>query len=438
MLALIIVFGGIVEMRSAFLTRRMSDLTVFMRAGWAVRSGENIYQVSDERNGWYYVYPPFFAILMAPLAESPPGHDRSWMVPYPLAVAFWYLFNIALLVWSVNKLAGALEQISPDQELRAQPAFCRRWWALRVLPIYACIIPIGSTLSHGQTNLVILAMLAGMFAAIAQKKPLQAGLWMAGPICMKVFPAFLLIYPLWRRDIRCLAGCALGLGIGLGLLPAAVFGPERTVAYYQEFADLVLLPGLGQPGNQARADTLTDLKATDTQSFMAMMHNAMYLDVYTRPANPSPAVRLIHWGLGAGLTLLVCFAAGWRRQANPMADILFLGLLVMLMMFTSPVCHLPYFAWLVPTVMALFLIQWQNRHRLALGISLATLLVVNNVVHLFAHMANYPHFAIFRDLGLATYVGLAFGALALIRLREQVGVSEDVALDLNPNRRAAA
>lgn len=438
MLVLIAAFGAVVEMRSAFLTRRMSDLTVFIRAGWAVRSGENIYQVSDERNGWYYVYPPFFAILMAPLAESPPGHDRSWMIPYPITVAFWYVFNIAMLVWSVNKLAGALEQASPDRALRAQPAFCRRWWALRVVPIYACMIPIGSTLSHGQTNLVILAMLAGMFAAILQKKPFQAGLWMAGPVCMKVFPAFLLIYPLWRRDTRCLTGCAAGLLVGLGLLPAVVFGPERTVAYYQEFADLVLLPGLGKGDNQARADTLTDLKATDTQSFMAMIHNAMHLDVYTRPANPSAAVRSIHWGLGAGLTLLVCLTAGWRRPSNPMAEVLFLGLLVMVMMFTSPVCHLPYFAWLLPIVMVLLILRWENRRTLAVGTGIATLIVLHIAIHVLAHMANYPLFAAFRDLGLATYVGLALGAVALLDLRKQTQPSLTETPEVILDQRAAA
>jgi len=42
-------------------------------------------------------------------------------------------------------------------------------------------------------------------------KSFQAGLWMAGPICLKVFPAFLLVYPFWRRDFRSLLPlCALG------------------------------------------------------------------------------------------------------------------------------------------------------------------------------------------------------------------------------------
>ena len=416
LLAVIVAFGVLVEFRAAFFDRRMTDFTVFARAGWAVRTGADIYQVSDEGNGWYYVYPPFFAILMAPLAEAPPDADQSWMLPYPVSVGFWYLFNVCLLFWGVNRLASALQKISADPDVRDQPSGCRRWWVMRMVPLYACLIPIGSTLGHGQTNIVILAMLCGMLAAILEKKSLQAGLWMAAPICMKVFPAFLLLYPLWRRDYRCLAGCAAGLFVGLVALPGVVFGPERTVTYYQEFADMILLPGIGQGGNHARADTLTSITRTDTQSFMAIMHNVQHLTTY-RPPDPSSAVRLAHWGLGGVLTLIVCLAAGWRRDGKPLAEMLFLGLLVMLMMFLSPVCHLHYFGWLIPVIMGSLLLHWEHRRTLALSAGWLTLVILNNVVHAGAHMTENPLIRlIFRDLGTTTWVGLAIGAVGVVHL----------------------
>jgi Glycosyltransferase family 87 len=437
LLAVIVAFGVLVEFRAAFFDRRMSDLTVFFRAGWAVRTGEDIYKVSDERNGWYYVYPPFFAILMAPLAEAPPGADQSWMVPYSVSVAFWYVFNVVLLFWSVHCLAKALQAVSSDAEVRDQPAGCRRWWMMRMLPIYACLIPIGSTLSHGQTNIVILAMLCGMLSAVPQKKSFQAGLWMAGPICMKVFPAFLLIYPLWRRDWRCLGGCAAGLFVGLIALPGAVFGPERTVTYYQEFADLVLLPGVGQGNNKEREATLTAITKTDTQSFMAMMHNAQYLTEpdYLVPPNPSDEVRATHWTVGGLLTLIVCLAAGWRRAEKPVAEMLFLGLLIMLMMFLSPVCHLPYFAWLVPVVMALLLLHWEFRRNLKLSAGLMTLICVNIGVHILAHMTENPEIRFVRDLGFATCSGLAIG---VVGVRNLYMLSHEIPITAQTDHRAAA
>src|SRR6516165_9185130 len=63
-------FGVVVEYRSTFLTRRMTDLDVYLRAAWAVRTGADIYTITDD-NGWHYHYPPLFAILMTPLADPP-------------------------------------------------------------------------------------------------------------------------------------------------------------------------------------------------------------------------------------------------------------------------------------------------------------------------------------------------------------------------------
>src|SRR5579864_7177982 len=80
-LVVIIAFGVLVELRSAFLSRRMGDLGVFLRTAWAVRAGEDLYKVSDD-NRFHYHYPPLFAILMTPLADPPAGADRAGMLPY--------------------------------------------------------------------------------------------------------------------------------------------------------------------------------------------------------------------------------------------------------------------------------------------------------------------------------------------------------------------
>src|SRR6266851_1412107 len=56
-----------IELRSAFLKRPMTDLQVYLRAAWAVRTGNDLYAITDE-NKWHYHYPAVFAILMVPLA----------------------------------------------------------------------------------------------------------------------------------------------------------------------------------------------------------------------------------------------------------------------------------------------------------------------------------------------------------------------------------
>src|SRR5262249_2322269 len=51
---LVVLFGVLVEIRSAFLKRHMGDLGVYLRAAWAVRTGVDPYQVTD--NDWHYCY----------------------------------------------------------------------------------------------------------------------------------------------------------------------------------------------------------------------------------------------------------------------------------------------------------------------------------------------------------------------------------------------
>jgi hypothetical protein len=241
-IAAVVLFGILVELRSAYLQRRMGDLGVFLRTAWAVRTGQDIYAVTDS-NGYHYHYPPLFAILLTPLADPPLGADRSWTVPYPITVAVWYVVSLLCLVSAVHWLARTLEEKAAGTA--TLPVASRRWWALRVLPVLACLPPIGHTLMRGQVSLLLLLLLCGVAAALLRGQRWHAGLWLASAICLKVIHAFLLIYPLHRRDGRCLAGCAIGLVLGLAAIPAAVFGPARSLAYYHEWTQVLLWPALG-------------------------------------------------------------------------------------------------------------------------------------------------------------------------------------------------
>src|SRR6516162_6744952 len=117
-------FGCLVELRSAFLSRRMGDLGCYLRGAWAVRTGADLYSITDD-NQWHYNYPPLLAIVMAPLADPPPGSDRGGMVPYELSVAIWFALSVVFLLVGVHWLADALEQPSADCETLSLPAGCR-------------------------------------------------------------------------------------------------------------------------------------------------------------------------------------------------------------------------------------------------------------------------------------------------------------------------
>lgn len=355
LLAVFVAFGGIVELRSAFLKRRMTDLGVYLRAAWAVRSGHDIYQITDE-NGWHYQYPPTLAVLLTPLADPPPGVGRAGSLPFAASVGLWYLFNLGCLAFAVHTLARVVEEDCGERAVRAQHARRlngQRRWMLRVVPLLICAIPIGQTLMRGQVSILLLALLSGMLWSWQRGQHWRAGYWLAAAICIKVIPAFFLIIPIWQRNLRWLSGCAIGLIVGLGVVPVATFGWSRTVDYYREFDRVVLRPGIGEDRDHSRARELMDMTSTDNQSLQALIHNVTHPDRWTRPDRVSPMVRFLHYAIG-GLLTLITLQAFWRNpQAGGLERLLLLGALSVNMLLVSPVTHLHYLCLCLPLALGI-------------------------------------------------------------------------------------
>jgi alpha-1,2-mannosyltransferase len=387
---------------------------VYLRAAWAVRTGHDFYTVTDD-NTWHYHYPPLLAVLLMPLADAPPGADPlPAAVPFAVSAALWYVFSLGCLAVAVHRLASALEATAAEPAVRQQPWGCRRWWALRVLPVVVCLPPIAGTLMRGQVNLLLMLLLCEMLAALVRRRSWQAGLWLAGAVCLKVIPAFLIVYPLWKRDWRCLAGCSGGLVVGLGLIPAAVLGPGRTLACYREWADVLVRPALAEGQDHSRDKELIGATSTDSQSFEAVLHNTLHLDRDTRPLEYALQTKLLHWLIGGALTGLTLLVLG-RRCACPRDLLLGVGALTLLMLLLSPVCHLHYFCLALPLVAGLLLTLWERQGGPARGAAhiLRGLLVLNVVANTLPHV---PGLELTRDLGLATYQALLLWLGAVVVL----------------------
>lgn len=398
--AAFLVLGIITELRAAFLETRKGDLEVYLWTAYAVRTGDDIYDVIDH-NGWHYLYPPLFAILMVPFAEKPPADPVDLpTLPFPVTVAIWYVLNLGLLLWAIHNLAKALEEKSTDPTVRVQPAGSWRWWALRAIPLWVCLVPIGHTLARGQVNLLVLTLITAAAAAAIRGRSWRSGLWLSGAICIKVIPAYLLLFPLWKRDWRVLGGCAAGLLIGLIAIPTAVFGPKQTIAYYGEWNDVFIQPALGRGTNTSRDNEVLDVTATHSQSFVAVIHNTIYPDPEKRPKKADDATRKAHLIIGAASTLLALAAAGWKRLQSGSATLLFFGTLMVLMILTSPVCHAHYFCMALPLVMGIVNASWESEPAGRVGVGwqlLFGLFVIGNA------LLPIPGLEKFRDLGVGLY-----------------------------------
>jgi hypothetical protein len=199
-----------------------------------------------------------------------------------------------------------------------------------------------------------------MIALLLVRRSFAAGICMAISICIKVYPAFLMMIPVLRRDWRCMAGCICGLVLALFAVPLFVLGPQGTVNAYKRFNEVLIRPALGLQSDPIRDRELTETGASDSQSFSQILHNLTNPDPAKRPRRLAPWVRKAHWGLGALFTVAALFAWLRARRRDAIGTVIFLGLLIVTMLPISPVCHIHYFLFAMPLVMGLFAAMWER------------------------------------------------------------------------------
>jgi len=143
--------------------------------------------------------------------------------------------------------------------------------------------------------------------------------------------------------------------------------------------------------------------ATDSQSILATLHNTLHLDRATRPKDASQRVRLVSWLIGGCLTLVTLWAGRRRRIQAPPAQVIFFGMLVLNMLFLSPVCHLHYFCLAIPIVMGLMARSMERHPDGRVGPWVSFVLVMFTLCTV---PSQIPGCEVVRDCGLSLYGGL--------------------------------
>jgi alpha-1,2-mannosyltransferase len=367
LLFLSVIFGSWVELRGALQHTRKTDVGVYFRAAWAARTGNDLYSIKDDR-GLHYIYPPLFAILMSPLADPPSGMSRDGYIPYEVSLGIWYIVTLVMGFLGAHILANALEATSADPTVRGQPRFCQRWVVLRIIPLLILLPAIGRGQMRGQVDMLLVLLLCCAAAALLRSRRFRAGLWIAAAICVKIIPFLLLLLPVWRRDWRMLYGAVIGLVIGLLIIPFAVLGPQRVLSSYQTLYSEVILGGVSGNAGGPIGRELTGITSTDSNAPMVIIHNIIHPIKRDRPKVAAKGVRLAHWLIAVLLIIMSLYAGGWRGPGHLLSgeveakprEILFLGVLLLTMLISSPVFHPHYVSIAVPLVMVVLSILWDR------------------------------------------------------------------------------
>jgi hypothetical protein len=344
-LVLIIGLGVSTVYRAAILPIQRTDFTVYQLAGRAVLDATDIYQVQNVR-GWAYVYPPPFAIFMAPFALL----SVFW------GALVWYVISVALIVWALVMCVRTVRLVfGIDGHLLI----------LFIGPIALLLVWFMSGLARGQASVLLMWLVLAAFCWHWEGHDLRGGACLAGAVLLKVFPVILLGYFVWRRKWRFLFATFVTIIVGGLVLPSAVFGLKRNLVYWENWERVIARPALANESQRAQSglnDQLLDPQKPRNQSLLAVL---------SRLTNNSFA------RVAVLLVTLAMIGAMWvvGRKAGERSELLIGSAVMTWMLLVPPVSETHYFILLLLPLMALLTVALNEPDAVTRGIVRWTLIV---------------------------------------------------------------
>jgi hypothetical protein len=394
-----------------------SDFTVFTEAGAAFFDGRNPYDVSNPR-GWKYLYPPLFAIAVAPLAKL----DPQWQA------VVWYFISLliccgcyreSLRVWRV---VGPVCRTGPDDLARSRPAdgtYPPAW--LGVMAAATLALPTFNCLQRGQVGVLIAyLMILGLRLVLkcrSWRGAFGGGVALALAITIKftpILPVGILLATLFlaaffgtrkladglaarptARAWGAIAGTGAGMLLFLFALPSLFVGPAANWRHLQTWVDRVVVhrdmgaennSGFYSVRNQSLDNAVARLGNWAANALAGGPSDELTEDASGAshaPVEPADMHRALT-GVKALLAVLL-LAVVWRAaRLNELLEIAAVsGLACTLALIVSPLSWAHHYLLWLPALVTIPCWLWQSGHaRWAkrLAIAPCVLMVVHYVL----------------------------------------------------------
>jgi len=322
---LVIGLGWVSVYRAAYSPDHRSDFTVYTAAGDAALTGADLYKAQNPR-GLSYVYPPPFAILMVPFA----------VLPVSLGTLAWYALSVLLTSWSLRM---CVTMVRDERRFDGDTFWLAVLAAALVLPWF-----IQGT-EEGQASLLMSWLVVAALYWQTNHRPILGATCLAGAILMKVIPIVLLAYFAWRKKWRFVAATLLLVALGAIAPPAVVFGWNKTVTYWREWADMVAAPSLGN--EQQRRES-----PVDGQLLSPYKVRSQTLEAVCWRLTGARHAREIAMTTAVAM-LLIIGLVGWRSQ--PQSESLVISAVLVWMILAAPLSEFHYLlVLLLPMVAMVF------------------------------------------------------------------------------------
>lgn len=195
-----------------------NDWDIFLAASRALFEGKDVYAMTYF-DGYYYYYSIFFATLLYPLS----------LLPAVMSKFLWLCFNLTLVV----HIFGRVMQF-----------FDRSHFTPRMKQLFMVILAVSmlrflkSNLHLGQTTILLLALSLEALHEEGRGRHWLAGTWLALAINIKLLPAVLIPYWIYRARFKASA-IAVVVCFALWLLPALWLGQSRNGMLLLSYMELI-------------------------------------------------------------------------------------------------------------------------------------------------------------------------------------------------------
>ncbi|MHC4391698.1 MAG: glycosyltransferase family 87 protein [Planctomycetota bacterium] len=301
----LILFGGLVLLsliacirvgrkahkgRTAFL--RWKPFVASLHEGgpvyWRSATPETL-KVADEGEG--FPNPPLLGVFLTPFY-------------WPGDVAGTVLFSLTKCLCMALIVLGVMRVL----EARPPPGGLPDWVGLLLVLLSARVFM--GDLTHGNTNLLIGGLLAGVLLCSFHRCDGWAGLLLGLAVVFKATPLLFVLYFVYKRRWRTVAFAIIGIGLFLFVLPGIALGFGRNLTLLRGWTDQMLLPVLEGGGALAGGHL--------NQSLVGQVTRLFTDTVAVAPDRGRPAVYLNVLSLSPA-------AAGWITKGLAMATLGVLG-----------------------------------------------------------------------------------------------------------------
>lgn len=353
---------------------------------WLHGEGE-LYNYIRPNSTYGFTYPPFAAVCMAPMALV------GWYPAIAINAAMTVVaasFTLYLLVDPIARRAG-----------------WSRWYAFALAAcLFAMLAPVRDTVSFGQINLLLVALVYADLWLLEHRWHRLAGVGIGLAAAIKLTPAIFIVYLLVTKRWRA-AGIATGTAAGATLLAAAV-APDTSRTY---FTDLVW-----------DTDRIGEVEYISNQSLLGLVARLS-------PQSPSRLMWIVL--IAVVLVVWVARVRSAARRGDDRAGFALTGLAGCLI---SPITWVHHLVWLVPglvvlagTVFPRSSADARARYRLWAGVG-AYVLLASSLVWLWPQANGVLGF-----LGGNSYVLITFGMLVFLSTAQALVHGEE-----SPDRRIPA